>query len=230
MPAAVLLGRCVDPSSGLTPFAPGCEGVPAAGTVYINAEVEPSIAVNPANPNHFIGAWQQDRWSGGGSRGLVTAFTLDGGGTWTRGGADVPLQRRHAGQRRQFRARLRSLGDHRAGRHRVSGCIGIQQPGQWPERDPGQPPTDGGRTWGNAVSVRSDGAQDLNDKESITADPTDARYVYVVWDRLTGNHGPTWFARTSDGGATWEPARAIYDPAPTARRSTTRSSSCPTAR
>ena len=48
---------------------------------------------------------QQDHWSGGGSRGPVTAFTFDGGGTWTEsGGADVPLQRRHSGQWRRFRA------------------------------------------------------------------------------------------------------------------------------
>ncbi len=37
----------------------------------------------------------------------------------------------------------------------------------------------------------------------------DGRYVYVVWDRLEELPGgsykaPTWFARTTDGGATWE--------------------------
>src|SRR5262249_20574528 len=53
------------------------------------------------------------------------------------------------------------------------------------------------------------------DKDSITADPTDARLVYAVWDRLTpDNHGPSTFARSTDGGVTWEPARAIFDPAP----------------
>ena len=34
-----------------------------------------------------------------------------------RGRADVALQRRHTGQRRQFRARVGSVGDHCAGRH-----------------------------------------------------------------------------------------------------------------
>ena len=58
----------------------------------------------------------------------------------------------------------------------------------------------------------SDGAEFFNDKEAIAADPTDARYVYVTWDRLarTGG-GPSWFARTTDGGASWEPARPILD-------------------
>jgi hypothetical protein len=63
-----------------------------------------------------------------------------------------------------------------------------------------------------ATAVRRDGGQNFNDKEAITADPTDARYVYATWDRLTGNNGPTWIARTVDGGATWEAARNIYDP------------------
>jgi hypothetical protein len=74
--------------------------------------------------------------------------------------------------------------------------------------------TDGGRTWSQPTQVRRDTFAPGNDKESITADPTDARYVYVAWDRLTGNNAPTWFARTADGGATWEAARNIYDPGP----------------
>ncbi|HEX6509306.1 MAG TPA: sialidase family protein, partial [Chloroflexota bacterium] len=65
-------------------------------------------------------------------------------------------------------------------------------------------------------------------KESITADPTNSNYVYAVWDRFvtqgsstpssqgffqdnTG-HGPAFFARSTDGGATWEPARNISGP------------------
>ena len=211
-PAAVLVDALTR-VSGLSTFAPGCDGVPAAGSVYINAEVEPSIAVNPANPDNFIGAWQQDRWSGGGSRGLVTAFTLDGGGTWTR--ALAPMSRCSGGTpanggnfERASDPWVSIAPDGTA--YQVALGFNNQANGQnaiLVSRS-----TDGGRTWGNAISVRSDGAQVLNDKESITADPTDARYVYVVWDRLTGNHAPTWFARTTDGGATWEPARAIHDP------------------
>src|SRR5262249_56811156 len=40
--------------------------------------------VNPARPGNLIGVYQQDRWSNGGARGLVTAVSFDGGGTWTR--------------------------------------------------------------------------------------------------------------------------------------------------
>ena len=73
--------------------------------------------------------------------------------------------------------------------------------------------TDGGRTWGPVSTLIRDGEEFFNDKNTITADATDPRYVYAVWDRLSASgSGPTIFARTTDGGATWEAARAIYDP------------------
>ena len=75
--------------------------------------------------------------------------------------------------------------------------------------------SDGGRTWGAATSLKSDGSDAFSDKESVTADPTVASFVYATWERLVGNEngpGPTWFARTTDAGASWEDARPIYDP------------------
>jgi len=76
--------------------------------------------------------------------------------------------------------------------------------------------TDGGRTWSQAATLQADTPERFNDKNSLTADPTDARYVYAVWDRLSGvpgeGAGPTLLARSSDNGMTWEPTRIIYDP------------------
>jgi len=75
--------------------------------------------------------------------------------------------------------------------------------------------TDGGATWSNPTTVISDGPSFFNDKESITADPTDSRLVYALWDRLdNASRGPTYFSRTTDGGVSWEIARSIYDPGP----------------
>lgn len=51
--------------SGTSPFSEGCNGAPQSGDVYLNSEVEPWVAVNPADPDNIVGAWQQDRWSTG---------------------------------------------------------------------------------------------------------------------------------------------------------------------
>ncbi len=80
--------------SAASPFTPGCDGAIATGTQYANAEVEPTLAVNPVNPSNLVAAWQQDRWSDGGSHGLVTAASFDGGHNWTRA---VPQLARCAG-------------------------------------------------------------------------------------------------------------------------------------
>jgi hypothetical protein len=75
--------------------------------------------------------------------------------------------------------------------------------------------TDSGRTWSNPSTLIRDGSLFFNDKNTITADPTDANYVYAVWDRLAlSGGGPAFFARTTDGGNTWEGARPIFDPGP----------------
>src|SRR6266700_7280924 len=60
----------------------GCANDGQTGTVTADAEVEPQVAVNPHAAGNIIGAWQQDRWSNGGARGLVAGFSTDGGTTW----------------------------------------------------------------------------------------------------------------------------------------------------
>lgn len=88
---------------------------------------------------------------------------------------------------------------------------------------------DGGLTWSAPeVVIRDLDPNAFNDKQSITADPNDADNVYAVWDRLVfptseranavagfvtaAIRGPTWFARSTDAGQSWEPARQLYDP------------------
>ena len=204
------------PVSAASPFADGCDGVVATGTLFANSEVEPMVAVDPTNPADLIGVWQQDRWSNGGSRGLLTGYSSDGGRTWARTAA--PLSRCAGGN-------AANGGDYeRASDPWVSFApdgtayqISLSFSGA--EGQPGSSSailvsrsTDRGRTWSAPVTLIRDGPAAFNDKESITADPTDARLVYATWDRLAGNRGPSYFARTTDGGASWEPARAIFDP------------------
>jgi hypothetical protein len=72
--------------------------------------------------------------------------------------------------------------------------------------------TDGGLTWGAPTTVGTPGHNESLDKDSITTDPTDARFAYVTWVQFHADRGTTMFSRTTDGGQTWEPARPISDP------------------
>lgn len=36
----------------------------------------------PADADNIVGNWQQDRWSNGGSSGNLSAYSLNGGGSW----------------------------------------------------------------------------------------------------------------------------------------------------
>src|SRR6187551_853050 len=71
--------------SSTSPWNASCGNPAGAGTLYLNAEVEPHVEVDPRDPNHLVGAWQQDRWNNGSARGIVTAASFDGGATWTIG-------------------------------------------------------------------------------------------------------------------------------------------------
>ena len=205
--------------SATTPFDGNCTGATPNDFVYLNSEVEPYVAVNPRDANNWVATWQQDRWSGGSSNGLLTATTTDGGITWTR--AAIPFSRcagGHAGNGGDYErstdpwvsfapdGTVFQMALSVTGAAFNAGALSAMLVSR---------STDGGRTWGPVSTLIRDGAQFFNDKNSIAADATDPRYVYAVWDRLAATGGgPTLFARSTDGGATWEAARPIYDPGP----------------
>ncbi len=204
--------------SAPTPLAPGCDGTPASGTLYANSEVEPFVTVNPVNPDILVGAWQQDRWSNGGARALVAATSLDGGHSWSR--QVLPFSRCGGGNV------LNGADFQRASDPWVSyspnGVLhamslsfsgGVFQAGSSNAMMVSRS-FDHGRSWSPPIALIRDGESAFNDKNTLTADPLDANYVYAVWDRLiaANDTGPAYFARTVDGGASWQPARPIYDP------------------
>ena len=205
-------------------FAPGCDGLAAEnGTLYTNTAVEPSMVASPFNPMNLIAAWQQDRWSNGGSQGLMLAASFNGGGSWTL--TTAPFSRCTGGN-------LSNFGDYARA---TDPWVTVSPSNGWAYAlalaftgttlATGSSSAmlvarsnDGGVTWQLPHALIQDQAQVFNDKGSITADPTNDSYVYAVWDRLTSQStGPSYFARTTDMGSTWETARPIYDPGPSAQ-------------
>lgn len=203
--------------SGPSPFGLLCSGAQQTGTLYRNAEVEPSLAVNPTDPANMIATWQQDRWSNGGAQGLMAAASFDSGQSWTR--TPLPTDICAGGTAATSADYLRASDPWVSfAPDGTAYAISLSFDGQVFQSGSRSAilvtrSTDGGLTWGDPVTLIVDGSTAFNDKESITADPNDSSYVYAVWDRLTqSNEGPTWFSRTTDAGATWEAARIIYDP------------------
>jgi hypothetical protein len=208
--------------TGQSPFAAGCNVRPQTGTVFRNAEVEPWIESNPREPDNLIAVWQQDRWSTGGANGTLTAYSFNGGRTWTRP-TPPPFSRcaggtpANGGDYERATDPWVSIGPDGTA-HQIALALDDSTPNEAMLVSSSR---DGGRTWGRiSTLIRDTSPNLLNDKESITADPTDRRYVYAVWDRLQTQDpnnpmspfsGDTLFARSTDGGQTWEPARTILD-------------------
>jgi BNR repeat-like domain len=199
-----------------SPFTADCNGAPQIGTLYRNAEVEPHVAVNPTKRRNLIAAWQQDRWSSGGANGQLTAYSKDGGRTWEHPAAP-PFGRCQGGGAANggnyervtdpwvsfgptgIAYQIAIAGNNRFfGRHAV--LLSRSR--------------DGGASWGRVKTlIADDGPLLANDKETLTADPTDKRFVYATWWRfnLLDATGPSMFTRSTDAGRTWEPARQIFD-------------------
>jgi hypothetical protein len=208
--------------SRASPFNATCGGPAAGGTVYINAEVEPWVSANPRNGRNLVAVWQQDRWSNGGAQGQLTGVSFDRGRSW-RLPTPPPFSRCAGGNAANGGDYDRATdpwvsfgGDGTA--HQISLGISADQSISAILVSSSR---DGGRTWGRITTLQRDTTAALfNDKESITADPRDGRFVYAVWDRLQIQNpadpaspfsGDTLFARSIDGGRTWEPTRTILD-------------------
>jgi hypothetical protein len=237
-------------ASGASPFADGCGGpgegfhtpseVP--GVNFPGTEVEPWFEVNPQNPLDLVGFWQQDRWSDGGSHGLVAGVSHNGGTGWSKswpafsncaGGTAA----NGGGYERSSDPWL-SWSPSPANGLGTLHAISISFDRSTAHNAVlASRSLDGGNTWGPPITLREDNSNSgplanlFNDKESITADPVDTNNVYAVWDRIESPNnnpltppqayahalafrGPTWFARSTNNGASWEPARKIFEPQP----------------
>src|SRR6266571_1816160 len=209
-------------ASGPSPFAACTVGGP--GTNYPNSEVEPFVAVNPANRNNIIGVFQQDRWNNGGAHGIIAAVTHDGGQTWTE---TWPHFSTCAGGTAANGGNYDRSSDPWVTFAPNGDAYFISLPASADLLTSAvlvSKSTDGGDTWSEPTTLISErSAFHFNDKESITADPKNASNVYAVWDRSrfpseranfnalrsAAFRGAAMFSRTTDGGATWSAPRNI---------------------
>ena len=222
------------PFAGADADGPPCNGVPGTaqtGQNFPGTELEPFVAVNPADEDNLVGGWQQDRWSDGGSNATYYGYSTDGGDTWQLSTRQPTFSRCAGGTAANGGDYERSTDPWVSvspNGNAYSFALSFNQTLSGENATLVSKSSDGGNTWGPVTVLKRDTDINVfNDKNSITADPTDSRYVYAVWDRLEfpkqqaspaaaehalGYRGPTWFSRTTDGGASWETSRIILDP------------------
>jgi BNR repeat-like domain len=207
--------------SGSSPFSADCNGAAfPGGAAYVNAEVEPYVAVNPRNPNNLIAVYQQDRYPDDGANGVLAATSFDGGRSWQRPGLESqPEFSRCAGGNESnggdFELASDPWVDFGSDGTAYFAALGFNK------SNPGTAEfvsvsTTGGRSWQRAVAVIRESAPNLSDERpAVTADPTRAHTAYLVWDRhqtapAAEARGAVYFSRTVDGGKHWSAPRAIY--------------------
>ncbi|MPW23937.1 exo-alpha-sialidase [Paraburkholderia sp. CNPSo 3157] len=177
-----------DPFSGCTSDQVNAQESAFGSILFPATSIEPWVAADPTNPSRLLAGHQQDRWNDGGSRGLVGVVSNDAGGTWTN---TIPT----------------GVTDCTGGKFRRASdpWVDFAQNGTAfffsLTLDPAQPTTpfgarnsamlvsrsvDHGATWQSPVTlIQNNSPHVLNDKNSLTADPTANGFVYAVWDQLS---------------------------------------------
>jgi hypothetical protein len=171
--------------------------------VFVNGEVEPSLALDPARRTIVV-VYQQDRFADAAARGIAASFSSDGGRTWRR--SVLPVG---------FCARNRDTEPFRTSDPWVS--IGPDGRVYALASYAAVTSLNGGRTWSNPVILQRPSNRFLFDKGSLTADPDRTGVAYAVWSRFrrTASRPPdesdAMMSRTSDGGRTWSTPQVILE-------------------
>src|SRR5256886_1264608 len=174
-----------DKLGSLTPATPD----PIQYCVKPDTQIEPSIAVNPANPKNVVTVYQEGRIADGGDATNGFATSTDGGKSWRTG--ELPGLTTYPGQGGVFERASDAVVafgpnnivyanslvfDFNNNNGLRSGiAVNVSK--------------DGGLHWGPPVVIQDDNLGGLNDKNWIAVDMGTGpghHYgrVYVVWDRV----------------------------------------------
>jgi hypothetical protein len=178
---------------------------------FRGTQVEPRLAVDPTNPNHLVGVWQQDRWTTGQALGTVAGVSFDDGRSWS----EVVVPGLTTASRGSFdRATDPWVAFGPTGVLFVISAVADSNGSDNKSGIAVSKSTDGGLTWGPpTLLIQTNSSEIFNDKESITADPHNPNLVYAIWDQLNplSPHATvSLLSRSSDGGQTWSAAQVIF--------------------
>src|SRR5438445_8601916 len=172
------------------------------GTWPTDEAEEPSVAVNPIHPNNVVAAWIQ-----GPFQDVIAAASFDGGQTWQQ--VPLPLTVCSGGP-------YLAAGDEWLSFAPDGVLYALAIAGNAPSSRvvEAMRSTDGGLHWAGSLVPGSSSVDPPADHLSLTADPTNAAFVYGIWNGANSPHSSAAvFARTTNGGSTWESARAIVQTA-----------------
>jgi hypothetical protein len=194
-------------------------------TFTLGSGIQPQVAVIPGGA--VVGVWEQDRWSGVGTRGIMSAHSTDSGATWS---TPTPLPFSNCGGGAGAGSTYDRASDpwisfagggvvyasalaFSANAFTAAGLFGNGPSAVLVSRS-----TDSGASWSAPVAVWTDansgsGTLYFNDRDSVTADPASGN-VYVVWDRLNSTGAgsiPAYLALSKNGGVSWN-SGVLYDP------------------
>lgn len=202
--------------TGGNPFLdlPGCGPNAFFGSNFEGAEVEPMVAVSPANPDDLVATWFQDA-----SLTYVTAVSRDGGRNWrtvpvpgisacdggtAQAGADswLSIGPDETVYLSGFSVHLDALPVPLPTRTTMQVSRGTFAPGN-------------DIAW-SAPSVVQAGAGVFHDRPVVTAHPTEPGRAYVLWNDGTqvppAIVQPLMFSTSDDGGVTWSAPALVHLP------------------
>jgi hypothetical protein len=180
-----------DPFTSCTKDNVGQQEAAYGSVLFPNTVIQPWVAADPTDASRLLVGHQQDGWSDGGARGDIDALSNDGGATWTNpsppnppdttectGGTDARANDPWTAFANDGTALFMSVVLNPA---TPQTPFGARHNGMLASRS-----TDHGQTWSAPVAlITNNSPHVLNDKNSMTADPTENGVVYAVWDQLS---------------------------------------------